>query len=52
MLFSVEFPQILAHLGDLAYGLQPVRVPPDGRLCLIIKINKEAILTTRLKSAD
>lgn len=48
MLFSVEFPQILAHLGELAYGLQPVRVPPDGRLCLIIKINKEAILTTRL----
>jgi hypothetical protein len=31
-MFSVMFPQILVHLGQLPYELQPVRVPPDGRL--------------------
>ena len=48
MMFSIKFPQILVHLGQLAYELQPVRVPPDGRLCLTIKANKEAILTAHL----
>jgi len=48
MMFSIEFPEIIAHLSQLAHGLQPVRVPPDGRFCLIIKTNKESILTARL----
>jgi hypothetical protein len=48
LMFSLRFPSILKHLGDLAYGLQPVRVSPDGRFTLIIKMSKEAILTARL----
>tara|TARA_R110000772_G_scaffold207017_1_gene317585 strand:+ start:4487 stop:5722 length:1236 start_codon:yes stop_codon:yes gene_type:complete len=48
MLFSIQFPQILSHLGQLAHGLQPVKLLPDGRFCLIIKVGKEAILTARL----
>lgn len=47
-MFSIRYPSILSHLGQFAYGLQPVRVPPDHRFTLIIKINKEAILTARL----
>ncbi len=45
---SIRYPSILSHLGQFAYGLQPVRVPPDGRFILIIKMSKEVILTARL----
>lgn len=48
MLFSMQYPEILNHLGQLAHGLQPVKLPPDGQYCLIIKVGKEAILTARL----
>lgn len=48
VMFSIRYPQVLSHLGQLAYGLQPVRVQAEGRFSLIIKVNKEAILTARL----
>ncbi len=47
-MFSVLYPSILSHLGQLAYGLQPVRVLADDRFVLIIKMTKEGILTARL----
>lgn len=47
-MFTLEFPSIIGHLRQLGYGLQPVRVPPDGHFILIIKMSKEAILTARL----
>jgi hypothetical protein len=47
-MFSIQFPSILSHLGQLAYGLSPVRVLADGRFILIIKASKEQILTARL----
>jgi hypothetical protein len=48
IMFTLAFPSILSHLRQLEYGLQPVRVPPDDRFILIIKMSKEAILTARL----
>jgi hypothetical protein len=49
IMFTLAFPSILSHhLRQLEYGLQPVRVPPDDRFVLIIKMSKEAILTARL----
>src|SRR6266403_5100092 len=47
-MLSIRYPQILSHLGQLAYGLQPVHLLPEGRFSLVIKVGKEAILTARL----
>jgi hypothetical protein len=47
-MFSIQYPSIFCHLRQFAYGLQPVRLPPDNRMILIIKMSQEAILTARL----
>ena len=47
-MFSIQHPSILAHLGQLAYGLQPVFLRSEGVFTLLIKATKEAILTARL----
>ncbi len=47
-MFSIQYPSILSHLGQLAYGLQPVKLQAEGRFSLLIKATKEAILTARL----
>jgi hypothetical protein len=48
-MFSLYHPEILSHLGKLAYGYQPVRMP-DGSFSLIVKVGKEFILTARLNN--
>jgi hypothetical protein len=48
-MFSLNHPEILSHLGKLAYGYQPVRMP-DGSFSLIVKAGKEIILTARLNN--
>lgn len=47
-MFSVNYPSILSHLGQLAYGFQPVQLKGDGQFVLLIKASKEALLTARL----
>ena len=47
-MLSLRFPSILDHLRQFGYGLQPVRMQSNGSFMLIIKMNKEAILTARL----
>ena len=47
-MFSIQHPSILAHLGQLTYGLQPVLLMTDGVFSLLMKATKEAILTARL----
>jgi hypothetical protein len=48
-MFSFDHPEILTYLGKLLYGFQPVQFP-DGRYCLIIKADKEFILTARINN--
>lgn len=48
MMFTLKYPEILAHLGGLQYGHQPVTLP-SGERVLIIKHSKEAILTATLQ---
>ncbi|HCS65373.1 MAG TPA: hypothetical protein DIW64_15650 [Cellvibrio sp.] len=47
-MFSVNYPAILSHLGQLAYGFQPVRLTVENRYVLLVKATKEALLTARL----
>jgi hypothetical protein len=49
MLF-IDHPHMLPHIAELPYGYQPAQFP-DGRYCLIIKANKEIILTARVNNS-
>ena len=48
MLLSIEHPELLPHLKELGYGLQPVFHRGRNRHFLVVKLTKEMILTARL----
>ena len=49
-MFSLDYPHALPQIRTLAYGYQPMQFS-DGIYCLIIKANKEIILTARANNS-
>ncbi|HEU4556215.1 MAG TPA: hypothetical protein VFS20_00150 [Longimicrobium sp.] len=49
-MLSIQHPNLLPHLERLGYGLCPVFMPRAQRFFLVLKANKEAILTARVNN--
>lgn len=49
-MFSLDYPHALPQIKTLAYGYKPMQFA-DGSYCLIIKANKEIILTARANNS-
>ena len=49
-MLTVTHPEILPELASLPFGLWPIRIPNEEGLVLIIKCQKEMILTAKIRA--